>query len=102
MHYRHQTQPTGVVTAGCVFKNISEEERIKFDLPTRSAGYLIDMAGFKNRKYGGLLVSFVHANFFVNTGTATAKQYLELLEIVRGAVREKFGVVLREEVMLVK
>lgn len=102
MQYRRETQPTGVLTAGCVFKNITEEERINYDLSTRSAGYLIDKAGFKNTKYGGLLVSPVHANFFVNTGKATAKGYSELVALIKEKVREKFGVVLREEVVVVQ
>ncbi|MFA6005098.1 MAG: UDP-N-acetylmuramate dehydrogenase [Patescibacteria group bacterium] len=102
MKYRHDTQPTGVLTAGCVFKNISEEERVRFDLPSRSAGYLIDVTGFKDRKFGGLLVSPVHANFFVNTGTATAHDYAELVDLIKSTVRDKFGVVLREEVMFVE
>lgn len=101
MAYRHKTQPTGVLTAGCVFKNITEEEQLTSKLPTRSAGYLIDKIGFKNKQYGGILVSPVHANFFVNTGNATAKDYLELVELVKTKVREQFGVTLRQEVELI-
>ena len=40
-----------------------------------------------------------HANFVVNDGTATARDIRALVEAARRAVRERFGVTLRDEVV---
>jgi UDP-N-acetylmuramate dehydrogenase len=40
-----------------------------------------------------------HANIIVNAGRATAREVLELAEIMKARVRAKFGVTLEEEVM---
>ncbi len=41
-----------------------------------------------------------HANFIVNTGTATAHDVLTLIERIEGIVREKTGIELEREVRL--
>ena len=64
-----------------------------------SAGALIDRAGLKGHRVGGARVSPVHANFFVNDGTATARDIRALVEHARAAVRDQFGVDLRDEVV---
>ncbi len=102
MDYRRRTQPTGVFTAGCVFKNISVEEKDRKGLPTTSAGYFIDKAGLKNYRHGRLLISPVHANFFINQGGATSDEYRGLVKTVQEKVRQKFDVELREEVLFVE
>jgi UDP-N-acetylmuramate dehydrogenase len=88
---RKETQPLGEASAGCWFKNPEGD----------SAGRLIDEAGMKGMSRGGARVSQVHANFFVNTGSGTAADFMELAEMVRKGVREKFGVELEEEVRIV-
>jgi len=100
--YRRSTQPTGVKTAGCVFKNISESKRQQLNLPTASAGYLIDQCGLKGKQIGRMSVSSIHANFFINEGGATAANYRELLDFVRYTVLDKFKVDLKEEVDFVE
>jgi UDP-N-acetylmuramate dehydrogenase len=55
----------------------------------------------KGRSVGGAQVSPVHANWLVNTGGATAAQMLELIELVREEVMQKFGVRLELEVKVV-
>jgi UDP-N-acetylmuramate dehydrogenase len=47
------------------------------------------------------MVSDVHANFIVNTGGATARDVLELIEKVRQRVRARHGVELATEVEVV-
>jgi UDP-N-acetylmuramate dehydrogenase len=49
-------------------------------------------------RVGGAMVSQVHANFFVNTGGATAADVLELMDIVQKRVQQKSGVFLEPEV----
>ncbi|MEK7060685.1 MAG: UDP-N-acetylmuramate dehydrogenase [Patescibacteria group bacterium] len=98
--HRKRTQPQGVFTAGCTFRNLTQSEALLFSTPegTMSAGFLIDHAGLKGISVGGAMISLQHANFIVNTGKATAKDVIELIEIVRAKVKEQFGITLSEEI----
>ena len=98
--YRRATQPQGVATAGCTFRNLSSSEALTHSTPehTTSAGYLIDHSGLKGMKIGGAEISSMHANFIVNTGKATAKDVVQLIETARENVQKQFGVRLVEEV----
>ncbi len=84
---RHPSLPS----AGSVFRN----------LPDQPAGRIIEQAGAKGMRIGGAQVSEEHANFIVNTGSATAADILFLIETVRKLVEEKFGVELRPEVRII-
>ena len=48
---------------------------------------------------GGARVSPAHGNFIVNDGAATAADIRRLIDRCRAAVRERFGVELRDEIM---
>jgi UDP-N-acetylmuramate dehydrogenase len=98
--YRKRTQPLHLPSAGCVFQNPGERDPVPDGIP-RSAGALIDRAGLKNMAIGGARVSPVHANFFVNEGGARAADVRALIDRCRAAVAERFGVVLREEIVYV-
>jgi UDP-N-acetylmuramate dehydrogenase len=89
MAHKRTTQPLDLPSAGCIFRNPSVE---------RPAGRLIDQAGLKGTRVGGALVSPVHANYFVNVGGATGRDFLALIGIVRDRVRDVFGVELELEV----
>lgn len=91
--YRRQTQPHGVCTAGCAFRNISQA-------PT-SAGFLIDHAGLKGARVGDAEISAVHANFIINRGKASAADVVQLIEHVRQKVKEQYGTTLQEEIIRV-
>jgi UDP-N-acetylenolpyruvoylglucosamine reductase len=99
--YRRQSQPQGVKSAGCAFKNIDQSEALTAATPggTTSAGYLIDHVGLKGTHVGGAVFSDVHANFIVNTGQATAADVVELMELARRRVFEKFRVTLKDEIL---
>lgn len=101
--YRRASQPQGVLSAGCTFKNLSKAEAMTAATPdgTTSAGYLIDHAGLKGHTIGDAQISPVHANFIVNTGKATAADVVELIEVARAKVKEQFGVTLVEEIIRV-
>jgi UDP-N-acetylmuramate dehydrogenase len=88
---RRRTQPLGAATAGSVFKNP----------PGDFAGRLIDLCGLKGKAAGGARISEVHANFIVNDGGATAAEIVSLIELVRAAVRSRFGTELELEVKLI-
>ena len=85
---RKSSQPLRFRSAGSVFKNPSEG----------AAGYFIDKAGLKGTKSGDAEISNVHANFFVNHGTATAKDVVKLINIARKKVYKEFGVMLELEI----
>ncbi|MEW6649527.1 MAG: UDP-N-acetylmuramate dehydrogenase [Chloroflexota bacterium] len=87
---RKQTQPPGA-SLGSMFKNP----------PGDYAGRLIEVSGLKGRRVGGVQVSPVHANFFINDESATAMDYYRLIEEVRSQVEEKSGVRLELEIELV-
>lgn len=101
--YRRQTQPQGVHSPGCTFKNISETEALSVPTPdhTKSAGFLIDNADCKGMHVGDAWVSDVHANFIVNRGAATAADMVQLIEKIRAKVKSQFGVSLEEEIVRV-
>lgn len=67
-----------------------------------ASGKLIDLCGLKGLKIGGAQVSQKHANFIVNTGGATASDYLDLANFCKKAVFEKTGITLEEEFVVVR
>jgi len=103
IRYRQETQPQGVKSPGCTFRNISQAEALSVPTPnyTTSAGFLIDHAGCKGVRVGDAEISPVHANFIVNRGQATAADVVQLIELVRSRVQKEFGVRLEEEIVKV-
>jgi UDP-N-acetylmuramate dehydrogenase len=65
------------------------------------AGRLIDELGFKGQRVGGALVSDIHANFIVNTGSATAEDVLQLIEMIQDRARKERGIELETELVIV-
>jgi UDP-N-acetylmuramate dehydrogenase len=97
--YRKRTQPLALPSAGCLFQNPNPaRDRLPAGMPA-SAGALVDRAGLKGYRIGGAAISATHANFVVNDGTATARDVRALVETARAAVRDQFGVDLRDEVV---
>jgi UDP-N-acetylmuramate dehydrogenase len=88
---KREKQPLLEPSAGCVFRNP----------PGLSAGKLIDEAGCKGMKIGDIEVSTIHANFFINKGSATASDFIRLMEEVAQRVKGKFGVILEPEIKIV-
>lgn len=99
--YRRETQPQGVFSPGCTFRNISEAQALSVPTPnhTTSAGFFVDHAGLKGLRVGDAEISPMHANFIINYGKATAHDVVELIEKARNAVQKQFGVKLEEEIM---
>ena len=99
LSHRKNTQPLAYPSAGCMFQNPDRErDRVPDGIPC-SAGALIDRAGLKGHRVGGAMISPVHANFFVSDGSATAADIHTLAEKARHAVRDRFGVELRDEIV---
>jgi UDP-N-acetylmuramate dehydrogenase len=99
--HRRATQPQGVKSAGCIFKNITKEQAISHNTPehTTSAGYLVDSVGLKGASVGGEKISDQHANFTINTGQATASDVLQLIDSAKEQVKRRYGIELEEEVI---
>lgn len=87
---KQATQPLRQRSAGCVFRN---PEGI-------SAGQLLNEVGLKGYAIGGAAVSDIHANFFLNTGNATAMDMLRLIEYARETVLRETGIELAREVQV--
>ncbi len=64
------------------------------------AGALIEQSGLKGVSVGGAQVSEKHAGFVINTGDATAKDVIELVELIKKKVKEDSGVDLEPEVKI--
>ena len=88
---RKATQPTNRRTFGSVFKNPPGE---------LGAGRMLELCGLKGHAVGGAVVSPRHANFIENAGGATSADCLALMREARRRARERFGVELEHEVVL--
>ncbi|HLD22115.1 MAG TPA: UDP-N-acetylmuramate dehydrogenase [Patescibacteria group bacterium] len=88
---RNASQDITASCAGCTFRNPKNQTDI-------SAAQLIDELGLKGFQIGGAKVSEKHANFIVNTGTATAEDVIMLISYIKQQVRDKKGIQLMEEV----
>ncbi len=85
---REKAQPSGVKTAGSMFKNPMGLK----------AWQLIEKAGCRGLKVGDAMVSEKHCNFFINTGKATAQDLETLGETVQRRVYETSEIMLEWEV----
>jgi UDP-N-acetylmuramate dehydrogenase len=84
---RKMTQPIGEWSCGSTFTNPTGDH----------AARLIEAAGLKGFRIGGVVVSPKHANFLINTGDATAADIEKLVAHIQAEVAGKFGVALTPE-----
>ena len=89
---RKATQPTNKRTFGSVFKNPPGEI---------GAGRMLELCGLKGHRIGGAAISPRHANFVENVDRATSADCLALMTEARRRARDRFGVELEREVVLV-
>lgn len=89
---RKNSQPIGTKNAGCIFKNPKDD----------SAGRLIDSLKLKNYSVGGIKISDVHANFFINKDNGCAKDMMSLIEFVKNEVYKKYNIKLETEIKIIK
>lgn len=86
---RKASQPGGA-SMGSTFKNPFGDH----------AGRLIEAAGLKGTRIGGVQVSPLHSNFLINDGTGTPEDYYHLIKLIQGSVLEKSGIKLELEIEL--
>ncbi|MDP3954851.1 MAG: UDP-N-acetylmuramate dehydrogenase [bacterium] len=94
-----------------MMKNYLEKRSVKPKEPSagsifvnpklQAAGTLIDQCGLKGYRIGDAQISPLHANFIINTGLAKCRDVLELIELCRDKVREKFGIELEQEIKFI-
>ncbi len=87
---RWESQPAAP-SAGCIFKNPAA-------IP---AGKLMDELGLKGTRVGGAVVSTEHGNFIINDGKATARDVLELIEILKAKAKAERSIELQTEVEII-
>lgn len=88
---REEKQPLEYPSAGSTFKR-----PVGF-----FAGKLIQDSGLKGKSLGGAAVSEKHSGFIINKNNASAKDILDLINLVQNTVKEKFGVELHTEVRII-
>lgn len=87
---RWASQPAAP-SAGCLFKNPAQ-------IP---AGKLVDELGLKGARVRGAVVSAEHGNFIVNNGSATARDILELIDLLKQRAKSERGIELETEVEII-
>lgn len=110
--FRNSRHPLDLPNAGSIFKNVDVASApkgllaipdilIKDDpFPVIPAAHLIGRAGLKGVKEGGAMVSTKHANFIVNFDNATSEDVMNLIAKVKKEVKDRFGVELEEEILI--
>ncbi len=88
---RNATQPLNLPNSGSMFKNP----------PGTFAAKLIEQAGLKGKRIGGVQISEKHSNFMVNLGEARADDVVRLIDLARRTVYQNAGILLELEVKLV-
>jgi UDP-N-acetylmuramate dehydrogenase len=105
---RHCKQPLSYPNAGSIFKNVTVTDEIQKILGTRfphnkvPAAWLIEQVGLKGFRIGDAQFSEKHANFIVNLGRAKANDVLDLLDLAKQKVFDKFVMKLEEELIYIK
>lgn len=88
LRYKIKVQPLNFPSAGSIFKNPQDF----------SAGELIEKCGLKGKRIQNVEISKKHANFIINLGNGKAKDVIKLIKIIKEKVKEKFGIILEEEI----
>lgn len=88
MARRKEKQPLEYPSAGSAFKRPEG----------MFAAALIDRCGLKGLRVGGAQVSEKHAGFIINSGGATCRDILELMDLVKARVLHETGVELEAEI----
>lgn len=111
--YRNTRHPMDFPSLGSTFKNVDVKhlpkevaerftDKIKKDpFPVLPTAILLSEAGLKGAREGGAMFSEKHPNFIVNVEGATAADVEKLIALAKKTVKDKFGVILEEEIQRV-
>ena len=92
---KEQSQPTRVKTGGSTFKNPKNKTEKK-------VWQLIKESIPNDLKFGDAQVSQKHSNFFVNTNNASFNDMKTLIDFVKNKVKEKTGIDIILEIIIVE
>ncbi|MEE9554708.1 MAG: UDP-N-acetylmuramate dehydrogenase [candidate division Zixibacteria bacterium] len=96
--FREDRHPTDLGCAGSVFKNLRSLENPQNVTP---AGKLLEEAGVRGMTVGDATVFEKHCNIVVNRGGAMSSDVKKLVEMMREAVLNKFGLDLKREILYI-
>jgi len=89
---RMETQPLDAPSAGSVFRNPEG----------MYAGELIENCGLKGYAINDAMISDKHANFIINKGNATGKDIIDLINLIKEKVKEKYNIDLILEQLIIE
>ena len=92
---KEKAQPTKIKTGGSTFKNpIKQTDKKVWEIIKESVP--------DNTQFGDAVISNKHANFFINKGNASYKDMKKLIDFVKKNVKNKTGINLDLEIILVE
>ena len=92
---KEKAQPTKIKTGGSTFKNpIKQTDKKVWEIIKESVPNDI--------QFGDAVISDKHANFFINKGNASYKDMKKLIDFVKKNVKNKTGINLELEIILVE
>ena len=112
INFRKEKHPLDFPNVGSTFKNVpldqvpSEvkdkfESAIKIDpFPVLPVAKLIASTDLVGRRIGGAQISTKHPNFILNIDHAKAQDVLDLIEMIKNEIKEKYDIILEEEIMI--
>ena len=92
---KEKAQPTRIKTGGSTFKNPIKQTNKK-------VWEIIKQSVPNDIKFGDAAISNKHSNFFINKGNASFKDMKKLIEFVKNNVKNKTGINLDLEIILVE
>lgn len=109
--YRINRHPMNFPSIGSTFKNIPldllsqnlQKEFASFvktdPFPVVPTTKLLALCGLRGRRVGGAMISEKHPNFIVNIDNATSQDVKALISIAKEAIKEKYNLILEEEIV---
>jgi len=88
LDYRRKNHPLDFPSAGSIFKNPKNKK----------AWELIKECGLEGKRIGNAQISKKHSNFIINLGDASSKDVLDLINLAKKQVKNKFGIEIEEEI----
>lgn len=86
---------------GCAFHNLTQEQKEKLNLPTTSAGFIVEyLLKMTDFRIGDAAISKDHHNFIVNEGKATANDYLKVMKTIYERAKKELGLIMVPEIFL--
>lgn len=97
---RKKVQPQK--SAGCVWQNITEEQRTELGIESSSWGYIIDkVLQLKGKRIGNAVISPKHAAFIENLGGAKAQDVIDLMELIKSEAKSKLKIEPKPEIFII-